>query len=106
MVRGLLDDISVAEFDRAMNINVRGMFFAAAAVRHMPFGGRIINIGSNTAVKSNFCWKQLYVTPPDASRECPLAGGAGSAFCWLIVSNCLMILAMLAQASGWPQIWS
>ena len=61
MVRGLLDDISVAEFDRAMNINVRGMFFAAqAAVRHMPFGGRIINIGSNTAVKSNFPGSSVY----------------------------------------------
>ncbi len=61
MVMGLLDDISVADFDRAMNINVRGMFFAAqAAVRHMPAGGRIINIGSNVAVKSSFAGSSVY----------------------------------------------
>ncbi len=61
MMMGMLDDISVADFDRAMNINVRSMFFAAQeAVRHMPAGGRIINIGSNTAVKSAFPGSSVY----------------------------------------------
>jgi len=61
MVFGPLGDITPDEFDRAMNVNVRGMFFAAqAAAHHMQAGGRIINIGSNTAVKSNVAGSSVY----------------------------------------------
>ena len=47
---GTLDDFSLEDFDRTLDINVRAVFVAAkAAVRHMGEGGRIINIGSTNA---------------------------------------------------------
>lgn len=58
---GMIDTVTVDDFDRMMNVNVRGMYFAAqAAVRHMEPGGRVINIGSNVAVKSSFPGSSLY----------------------------------------------
>lgn len=43
---------STDDFDQTMNINVRAVFTASqAALQHMPDGGRIINIGSNLAVR-------------------------------------------------------
>lgn len=42
-----LQEISLVDFDRMLAVNVRGMFIAIQeAARHMPKGGRIINIGS------------------------------------------------------------
>jgi 3-oxoacyl-[acyl-carrier protein] reductase len=42
-----LADTTDADFDRMYNINVRSVFAAAReAIKHMPEGGRIINIGS------------------------------------------------------------
>lgn len=62
MVRGLVDDISVEDFDRAVNVNVRGMFFAVqAAVKHMSAGGRVINIGSNVARRASVAGASVYV---------------------------------------------
>ena len=47
---GTLEDFSLEDFDRTLDINVRAVFVAAkAAVRHMGEGGRIINIGSTNA---------------------------------------------------------
>jgi NAD(P)-dependent dehydrogenase (short-subunit alcohol dehydrogenase family) len=47
MARGPLEEVTVEEVDRILAINVRAAFVAAqAAARHMPAGGRIINIGS------------------------------------------------------------
>ena len=47
---GTLEDFSLENFDRTLDINVRAVFVAAkAAVRHMGEGGRIINIGSTNA---------------------------------------------------------
>ncbi|MEP2531823.1 SDR family oxidoreductase [Shimia sp.] len=51
---GTIDTLEVDDFDRVMNVNVRGMFIAARlAFRHMrqqnPQGGRIINNGSLSA---------------------------------------------------------
>lgn len=44
---GSIDDYSAADFDRMIDVNIRGVFFATQeAVRHMRDGGRIINIGS------------------------------------------------------------
>lgn len=41
-------DLSLADFDRLYAVNVRGVFVATqAALKHLPDGGRIINIGSN-----------------------------------------------------------
>lgn len=47
---GSLDDFSLEDFDKTLDINVRAVFVAAkAASRHMGEGGRIINIGSTNA---------------------------------------------------------
>ena len=47
---GTLDDFSLEDFDKTLNVNVRAVFVAAkAASRHMGEGGRIINIGSTNA---------------------------------------------------------
>ncbi|SEK73510.1 3-oxoacyl-[acyl-carrier protein] reductase [Variovorax sp. YR750] len=49
---GTLDDFSLEDFDKTLNVNVRAVFVAAkAASRHMGEGGRIINIGSTNAVR-------------------------------------------------------
>jgi 3-oxoacyl-[acyl-carrier protein] reductase len=41
------EETTLEEFDRVININLRGVFIATqAALRHMRDGGRIINIGS------------------------------------------------------------
>ncbi|MEM7075460.1 MAG: SDR family oxidoreductase [Pseudomonadota bacterium] len=50
----LPDDVSVAQFDDVMRVNVRGMFIAAQLAfaqmrKQMPQGGRIINNGSISA---------------------------------------------------------
>lgn len=46
----LIEDFELEEFDRIVNINVRGVFVATkAAVPHLGKGGRIINIGSVNA---------------------------------------------------------
>ncbi len=45
--RGPIDEITEAVFDRAVEVNLKGFFFAAqAAARVMSDGGRIIGIGS------------------------------------------------------------
>ncbi len=44
---GTFDRVSLQDFDRAMAVNVRGLFVATReAVRHMRQGGRVINMGS------------------------------------------------------------
>jgi 3-oxoacyl-[acyl-carrier protein] reductase len=41
------EETTLEEMDRAININLRGVFIATrAALKHLPSGGRIINIGS------------------------------------------------------------
>lgn len=47
---GLVEDVTLDEFDRIMDVNVRGLFATTkAAVPHLGAGGRIINIGSVNA---------------------------------------------------------
>src|SRR5688572_25791577 len=47
---GVIDDFTLADFDRTVAINVRAVFVATqAAIKHMKEGGRIINIGSCNA---------------------------------------------------------
>ncbi|HVJ34361.1 MAG TPA: 3-oxoacyl-ACP reductase family protein [Terriglobia bacterium] len=44
---GTIADYSVDDFDRMVEVNIKGVFVATQeAVRHMKDGGRIINIGS------------------------------------------------------------
>ncbi|ANY17708.1 SDR family NAD(P)-dependent oxidoreductase [Bordetella pseudohinzii] len=47
---GPIEDLSLADIDATLNINVRAVILASqAAARHMGQGGRIISIGSNLA---------------------------------------------------------
>jgi 3-oxoacyl-[acyl-carrier protein] reductase len=63
MIRGSVDSYSLEGFDRMLAINVRAAFVGIqAASEHMKGGGRIILIGSSTAVrtvKSSFLIKLL-----------------------------------------------
>ncbi len=53
LVHALIEDITQADFDATMAINVRAPFFAMQeAARHMQAGGRIINVSSNVAVSA------------------------------------------------------
>ena len=46
-VRKAPEDLSEEEFDRIFDTNVRGAYFASCqALRHLPAGGSIVNIGS------------------------------------------------------------
>jgi NAD(P)-dependent dehydrogenase (short-subunit alcohol dehydrogenase family) len=50
VIPGLIDTYSVEDFDRTLNVNVRGAFVTIqAALKYMGRGGRIINIGSIVA---------------------------------------------------------
>jgi 3-oxoacyl-[acyl-carrier protein] reductase len=58
---GDIATVSVEDLDRMLNINVRGVFLAIqAAAAHLPAGGRIITIGSNTAVRTNHPGSSVY----------------------------------------------
>jgi 3-oxoacyl-[acyl-carrier protein] reductase len=58
---GALEELSVAQFDHTVAVNVRAPFVAAkAAATHMTDGGRIINIGSNVAERLPFPGFTLY----------------------------------------------
>lgn len=58
---GDFSQVSPAEFDRMLAVNVRGVFFAIqAAAKHMREGGRIVTIGSNTAVRSGHPGSSVY----------------------------------------------
>jgi 3-oxoacyl-[acyl-carrier protein] reductase len=53
MIRGSVDSYSLEDFDRMLAINVRAAFVGIqAASEHMKGGGRIILIGSSTAVRT------------------------------------------------------
>src|SRR5260370_20496551 len=50
---GPVDTFSLEDFDKMLAINVRGVFVAAkAAARHLPQGGKILVVGSNTAERA------------------------------------------------------
>ena len=58
---GPLDEVTLEDYDRTMNINVRAPFVAIqAAQASMPDGGRIINIGSCLAERSGRAGVTLY----------------------------------------------
>ncbi len=61
MIRGTIDSYSLEDFDRMLAINVRAAFVGIqAASEHMKGGGRIILIGSNTAVRTAFPGASVY----------------------------------------------
>ncbi|HWU97606.1 MAG TPA: 3-oxoacyl-ACP reductase family protein [Oxalicibacterium sp.] len=54
-------DFSLDNLDRMLDVNVRGVFLAVQAVLpHMQAGGRIITIGSNSAVRSGHLGSSIY----------------------------------------------
>ncbi|MFI1180686.1 SDR family NAD(P)-dependent oxidoreductase [Streptomyces sp. NPDC020799] len=66
-VLGPVEDLSLEDIDRVLNINVRAPFITSqAAVRHMAEGGRIISIGSCMAERAAFPGGSLYSTSKTA----------------------------------------
>jgi 3-oxoacyl-[acyl-carrier protein] reductase len=64
---GPIDDFTLADFDRTIAINIRGVFVATqAAVKHMEKGGRIINIGSCNAERMPFAGGAVYAMSKSA----------------------------------------
>lgn len=58
---GSIETVSLEELDQMLAINVRGVFLAIqAAAAHLPEGGRIITIGSNTAVRTGHPGTSVY----------------------------------------------
>src|SRR6202521_2404839 len=63
LLRGAVATVSVEGLDRMLNVNVRGVFLAIqAAAAHLSDGGRVITIGSNTAVRSSYPGSSIYAT--------------------------------------------
>jgi 3-oxoacyl-[acyl-carrier protein] reductase len=61
LLRGHVDEFSLADFDRMLAVNVHAVFVAVqAAVAHMRAGGRIITVGSVTADRSGFAGASVY----------------------------------------------
>jgi 3-oxoacyl-[acyl-carrier protein] reductase len=61
LIRGAVDTFALEDFDRMLATNVRGVFVAIqASARHLADGGRIITIGSNTAVRTAFPGSSVY----------------------------------------------
>jgi 3-oxoacyl-[acyl-carrier protein] reductase len=61
LIRGTVDMYDLADFDRMVATNVRGVFVAIqASTPHLKEGGRIITIGSNTAIRTAFPGESVY----------------------------------------------
>jgi len=61
LIRGTVDTFALEDFDRMLATNVRGVFVAIqASAPHLTDGGRIITIGSNTAVRTAFPGSSVY----------------------------------------------
>jgi 3-oxoacyl-[acyl-carrier protein] reductase len=61
LIRNIVDDYKLEDFDRMVAINVRGVFLAIqATLPYLSAGGRIVTIGSNTAVRSAFPGASVY----------------------------------------------
>lgn len=62
-----IDDLTLADFDRTIAVNVRAVFVATqAAVKHMKEGGRIIKIGSTNAERMPFAGGSIYAMSKSA----------------------------------------
>lgn len=59
--QGTVDQVSLEDLDLVLNVNVRGVFLAIqAAASNMKDGGRIITIGSNTAIRTGLPGGSVY----------------------------------------------
>jgi 3-oxoacyl-[acyl-carrier protein] reductase len=62
-----VEEFKLADFDRTFAVNVRAVFVATqAAVKHMPAGGSIINIGSTNAERMPFGGGAVYAMSKSA----------------------------------------
>lgn len=58
---GRIEDFQLDDLDATLAVNVRGVFLSVqAAVKRMTDGGRIIAIGSNTAVRTGHAGSSVY----------------------------------------------
>jgi len=58
---GDFSTFGIDDLDHMLDVNVRGVFIAIqAAAEHMQSGGRIVTIGSNTAVRSGYPGASVY----------------------------------------------
>jgi 3-oxoacyl-[acyl-carrier protein] reductase len=61
LIRGTIDTYSLQDLDRMIAINIRAAFVGVqAAAKVMKDGGRIILIGSNTAIRTAFPGASVY----------------------------------------------
>ena len=61
LTMGTIDSYSLEDFDRMVSINVRAAFVGIqAAAQEMKHGGRIVIIGSNTAIRTAFPGASVY----------------------------------------------
>jgi 3-oxoacyl-[acyl-carrier protein] reductase len=61
LTRGTIDTYGLEDFDRMVAINVRAAFVGIQAATHeMKDGGRIVLIGSNTAIRTAFPGASVY----------------------------------------------
>ena len=61
LTMGTIDAYSLQDFDRMVAVNVRAAFVGVqAAARSMKDGGRIVLIGSNTAIRTAFPGASVY----------------------------------------------
>ena len=62
-----IDDLTLADFDKTIEVNLRAVFVATqAAIKHMQEGGRIINIGSTNAERMPFAGGSIYAMSKSA----------------------------------------
>ncbi|MFP9113853.1 SDR family oxidoreductase [Flavobacterium sp. RHBU_3] len=74
LIIGGLDTLSLADFDKTFDINVRSVFVAIKeAVKHMSVGGRIINIGSTNATRMPFEGGSIYAASKAAIQGLTMA---------------------------------
>jgi 3-oxoacyl-[acyl-carrier protein] reductase len=58
---GSVETVSLEDLDRMLDVNVRGVFVAIqAAAPRLSDGGRVITIGSNTAIRTGFPASSAY----------------------------------------------
>jgi 3-oxoacyl-[acyl-carrier protein] reductase len=64
---GHVTEFPLADFDKTVAVNLRAVFAATqAAVRHLPDGGRVINIGSTNALRMPFAGGAVYAMSKSA----------------------------------------
>jgi len=67
LLMGPVDQFALDDFDRTVDVNVRGVFVASkAAAAHMREGGRIINISSTNAGRMPFAGGAVYAMSKSA----------------------------------------